>query len=429
MNLLARYKGSKEAKNAGWLIAGKLAQMLLSFVVSILTARYLGTANFGIINYANAYVAFFTALCTLGINSVIVKEFVDEPDRQGETLGSAIGLRLISSMLSVVMIVLIVNIVDRNDKTVLAVAFLCSLSLVFHAFDTFNYWFQSRYASKVTAFVTLIAYLVITVYRSLLLIFEKNVMWFAASAAVDYACVALLLYISYRRAGGPRLSFRFARAGRLLGKSYHYILSGMMVAVYGQTDKIMLKHMMDEATVGEYALATTICSLWTFVLTAVIDSVYPTIVKLYSEKRKEEFEKKNRQLYAVVIYLSAFVGIMFLFFGEWAIGLLYGQEYIGAAAPLRVVCWYTIFSYLGVARNAWILCENKQKYLKYMYLAAAGLNIVLNWFMIPVWGAVGAALASLLTQIATSMLLPCLIPAMRPNVRLMAEAFLLRGLK
>lgn len=429
MKLLARYKGSKEAKNAGWLIAGKLAQMLISFVISVLTARYLGSANFGIINYANAYAAFFTALCTLGINSVIVKEFVDEPDRQGETLGSAICLRLISSLLSVILIVAIVSAVDRNDRTVIAVAFLCSLSLVFHAFDMFNYWFQSRYASKVTAVVTLIAYLVITAYRSLLLIFEKDVMWFAASAAVDYACVALLLYVSYRKAGGPRLSFRFERARRLLGKSYHYILSGMMVAVYGQTDKIMLKHMMDEATVGQYSLATSICALWTFVLTAIIDSMYPTIVRLFSEKRKEEFEKKNRQLYAIVIYISSFVGIVFLIFGEWAIGLLYGQEYIGAAAPLKVVCWYTIFSYLGVARNAWILCENKQRYLKYMYLAAAGLNIALNWFMIPVWGAVGAGMASLLTQIATSMVIPCLIPAMRPNAKLMAEAFLLRGLK
>lgn len=429
MNLLSRFKGSKEAKNAGWIIVGKLVQMILSFVVSILTARYLGSSNFGIINYANAYVAFFTAFCTLGINSVIIKEFVDDPDKQGETLGSAIGLRTISSILSVVMIVGIVGIVDSNDSTIIWVAMLCSLSLVFQAVETFTYWFQARYASKTTAIATLIGYIVITTYKVILLILRKDVLWFAASSAVDHACIAFLLYVAYRKAGGPRLSFSFSRAKSMLGRSYHYILSGMMVAIYGQTDKIMLKHMLDESSVGLYSLATSLCSLWTFVLVAIIDSIYPTIIQLYADKAYAQFEKKNRQLYAIVIYVSAFVGLMILLFGEWAIALLYGQEYIGAAAPLKIVAWYTIFSYLGVARNAWIVCKNKQKYLKYMYFGAAVLNILLNLLLIPALGAVGAATASLITQVFTSIAIPYMIPAMRPNVKLMTEAFMLRKIR
>lgn len=429
MNLFLRFKGSKEAKNAGWIITGKLIQMVLSFVVSILTARYLGSSNFGIINYANAYVAFFTAFCTLGINSVIIKEFVDDPDRQGETLGSAIVLQTISSILSVIMIVGIVSIVDRDDSTIIWVAMLCSLSLVFQAVEAFNYWFQSRYASKTTAIATLIGYVVITFYKIILLLLKKDVLWFAASSAVDHACIAVLLYVAYRKAGGPRLSFSLNRAKGLLGRSYHYILSGMMVAIYGQTDKIMLKHMLDESSVGLYSLATSLCSFWTFVLVAIIDSIYPTIIQLYADKKYAQFEKKNRQLYAIVIYVSAFVGIMILLFGDWAIALLYGQEYIGAAAPLKVVAWYTIFSYLGVARNAWIVCENKQKYLKYMYFGAAVLNILLNLIMIPTWGAVGAAVASLITQVFTSVAIPYMIPAMRPNAKLMTEAFMLRKIR
>ena len=66
-------------KNAGWMIAGKIVQMLIGFVVGLLTARYLGPGNYGLINYAGAYTTFFAAICTLGINSVIVKEFVDAP--------------------------------------------------------------------------------------------------------------------------------------------------------------------------------------------------------------------------------------------------------------------------------------------------------------------------------------------------------------
>ena len=67
------FRGNKELNNASWLIAGKVIQMSLSLLIGVWTARYLGPGNYGTINYANSYVAFFMAFCTLGINSVIIK--------------------------------------------------------------------------------------------------------------------------------------------------------------------------------------------------------------------------------------------------------------------------------------------------------------------------------------------------------------------
>ena len=75
---------NKEFRNASWLIGGKIIQMLLSLVVGILAARYLGPSNYGTINYGLAYVSFFTAVCTLGLNNYIIKDFVDNPEQQGE---------------------------------------------------------------------------------------------------------------------------------------------------------------------------------------------------------------------------------------------------------------------------------------------------------------------------------------------------------
>lgn len=420
---------NKEVKNAAWIIICRIARMVIGLLLSIITARFLGPSNFGLINYGSAYVAFFTALCTLGLHSVIVKDFVDNGEKQGEILGTAVLLRVVASMLSVALITTIASIVDAGEKQTILVVICCSFGLVFQAFDTFNYWFQSRYESKVSSLASLVAYVVTSIYKIVLLISRKSVVWFACSTAVDYICIAVLLYIVYKRENGPSMTFSLKRAKFMLGRSYHYILAGMMSVIYGQTDKIMLKHMLDESSVGIYSLATSLCSLWTFVLAAIIESLYPTIIQLHANDNYANFEKKNRQLYAIVIYVSTFVGLMILLFGEWAIALLYGQEYIGAAAPLKVVAWYTIFSYLGVARNAWIVCENKQRYLKYMYFGAAVLNILLNLLMIPTWGAVGAAAASLITQVFTSIVIPYMIPAMRPNAKLMTEAFMLRKIR
>lgn len=423
-----RFKNSKEAKNASWVICGKLAQMMLSLFVGILTARYLGPSNYGTISYANSYIAFFTSLCTLGINSVIIKDFVENPQEQGVAIGTTLIMRFVSSFFSAIMIFCIVSVVDHDESTTIVVTALCSMALMFQVLDTFNYWFQSRYESKITSIATFVAYTATALYRLVLLALHKDVRWFAFATSVDYIILGALLFFVYKKYNGPKLSVSPKKGKSLLVQSYHYILSGMMVAIYGQTDKFMLKHMLDETSVGYYSTATSINLMWVFILQAIIDSLYPTIMRLYGEDR-EQFNRKNRQLYSIVIYVSMAVAICFMLFAPLIIKILYGNAYMPAVGPLRIITWYTIFSYLGVARNAWIVCENKQKYLKYMYFSAAFINIGLNYLFIPTFGASGAALASLITQICTSFILPCFWKEMRQNVKLMLDAFLLRGIK
>lgn len=417
--------GNHEVKNAAWLIGGRVAQMALSLFIGVFTARYLGPANHGLINYGIAYTAFFTALCNLGLNSVIIKDFVDYPDEQGEAIGSALVMRLISSLLSVVMTIGIVSFLDKGEPLTIAVVALCNLGSVFHIFETFNYWFQAQYKSKVTSIATLFAYGVTSAYKIALLVLGKDVRWFAFASSVDYIVIAVFLIISYKQNGGMKLKFSINKCKQLLKVSYNYILSSLMVSVYGQTDKLMLKHFMNESEVGYYATATAICAMWSFVLQAIIDSIYPTIIRLYSVS-KEAFIKKNRQLYAIVFYISCFVSVCIVLLGDWGIKLLYGEMYAPAALPLKIITWYTAFSYLGVARNAWIVSEGKQRYLKFIYFGAAVLNVLLNCIFIPLMGGAGAAFASLITQIFTSIILPYFISELRPNARMIIDAILLK---
>lgn len=417
---------SKETKNALWLIGGKVAQMVLSLFVGIFSARYLGPSNYGLVNYGVALVSFFMSFCTLGINSIIIKDFFDHPEEQGQAIGSAIGMRFFSSLCSCICIICISFVLDYGDWETIVIVALCSISLLFHVFDTINYWFQSQYKSHISSVALFLAYFATSAYKIVLLILNKSVFWFAFATSVDYIVLSVLLLVFYKKHGGSRLSFSWKKGKSLLGKSYHYILSGMMVAIYGQTDKLMLKQMLDESAVGYYATATALCSMWTFVLTAIIDAMYPTIIQSFKQD-KTLFEKKNRQLYAIVFYITVFVSVAFVLLGDFVIKMLYGEAFLPAAMPLKVITWYTAFSYFGVARNAWMVCNEKQKYLKYMYIFAAILNIVLNSVFIPAWGATGAALASLITQVFTSIVLPYCIKDIRPNAKLMIEAIMLKN--
>ncbi len=426
--MITKILKNKTFKNAGWLIGGKVVQMMISLVVGLLTARYLGPSNYGLINYAAAYTAFFSSFCTLGINSVLVKEFVDNRGSEGKVIGTALVLKAMASFLSAVTVVCIVSIVDAGETETILVVGLSSLGLIFHIFETINYLFQSHLQSKVTAIASLVAYTLTAVYKVILLITGQSVAWFAFATSVDYICVGIILLVVYRKYYGERLAFSFQYGKQLLSKSYHFILPSLMVAIYGQTDKIMLKQMISDAEIGYYSTALAVCSMWCFVLSAIIDSMYPSIMEAHKTD-EEIFAKRNRQLYAIIFYVSVVVSLILTAFAEWVILLLYGEAYLPSVSPLRIVTWYTAFSYLGVARNAWIVCKEKQKYLKYVYFSAALANVVLNLVFIPLWGASGAAVASLVAQVLTTMVVPFFIKGLRENSKLMIEAIFLKRIK
>lgn len=401
--------------------------MIINLVVGLLTARYLGPSNYGLINYAGAYISFFSALCTLGINSVLVKELIERPNEQGEILGSSILMRILSSLLSAVSIIGIVSIVDRDEPTTILIVALCTVGIVFHVFEVFNYWFQAQLRSKVTALVSLVAYIITAAYKVILLVVGADVVWFALATSVDYICIAVFLYGCYRKCGGAKLEVVWSTCKRILSKSCYFILPGLMVAVYGQTDKLMLKQMISDEEIGFYATATAICGMWCFVLSAIIDSLYPSIMQSHSTGDEAGFERKNKILYAIVFYVSMVVSVGFVLLAKPVILILYGEAYLPAVNPLRIITWYTAFSYLGVARNAWIVAKDRQKYLFWIYLSAAVANVLLNIALIPLWGASGAALASLVAQILTTMVVPFFIKPLRRNSMMMVEAILLKG--
>lgn len=412
-------KTGKVARNAAWIIGIQLIKSILSLVISMLTARFLGPSNFGTINYAASIVAFVAPIMYLGLTGVLVQELVSEPEKEGEILGTSITLSFISSILCVGAVVAFVSIVNHDEHETIIVCALYSVLLIFQALEIMIYWFQAKLLSKYSSIVSLIAYIVISAYKIFLLATQKSIYWFAVSNAFDYMLIAIGLMIVYKKLGGARLRFSFQTAKKLFSKSKHYIVSNMMITIFAQTDRIMLKLMIDDAATGYYSAAVTCAGMTSFIFSAIIDSFRPLIFD--SKKQDNElFEKNMCRLYGIIIYLSLLQSLGISLLAEPIIKILYGAEYLPAVNPLRLVVWYTTFSYLGSVRNVWILAEDKQKYLWIINLSGALTNVVLNYFLIPVMGVMGAALASLITQIFTNVIIGFIIrPIMHSNALMM----------
>ena len=412
---------NKVAKNATWIIACKIVQSVLALVINMFTARYLGPSNFGLITYAASLVAFVVPLMQLGLNNIMVQELVNRPEEEGKILGTSITLSLISSLACIAGVTAFAAIANRGEPVTIVVCLLYSLNLIFQALEMIRYWFQAKLISKYTSIISLIAYMVVSGYKLFLLITAKNVFWFAVSNAFDFAIIAFGAIIIYSKKGGARFAFSWELAKRMLTKSRHYIVSSMMVTIFAQTDKIMLKLMLDETHTGYYGAAVECAGVTTFVFVAIIDSFRPSIFEAL-KKSEESFERRLKMLYSIVIYLSLAQSVAMTVFAKLVVRILYGAKYAPATGALMVVVWYTTFSYLGSVRNIWILAKDKQRYLWIINLLGAVANVLLNASLIPFIGIYGAAIASLVTQFFTNVIVGFILRPIRPNNIIMMEA-------
>lgn len=410
--ILNKFKTSKIAKNSLWMIMTTVVQMIISLIVNMIVARYLTVSDYGVINYGLSFINFFIGICTLGLNSITIKYLVSERENQGNILGTCIGMRLISSVLSVFMILFLVIILN-DSKTIIVATFLQSISLIFDSFSTINFWFQHKLQSKYTAIISFVAYLFFASYKIILVLLNKSVYWFAFSNCVSYIIIAILLIILYKKQGGQKLSFSWFKGKEMLMHSYHFILSSLMVALYAQTDKIMIGNMIDDiSAVGLYAVSTTIINLWSFLPNAIINSFSPVLVEK-KKKSNEQYIVKLKQLYSIIFWSGIAYTIFILIFGKILITILYGQKYLGGLSSLRVSIFGVVFSFIGVVREFWLVCENKEKYAKWFSIIGVVTNIILNYILIPIMGIVGAAVATTCTQIVTGIIVTILFKETR----------------
>lgn len=418
----------KIISNSGWIIGCKLIKAVLTLIITMIISRYFGPSNFGLINYASSLVTFVTPIMKLGIDSIIVYELINNEEEQGKILGTTIILNAIMSFICIVSIILFVLLMNPGEFDTLIVCGLYSIVLIFEAFEMIQYWFQAKLISKFCSIAMILSYIVVSAFQIILLLLKLDIYWFAISSSIDYFLISLFLILIYKFKFKGTFSFSTATAKKLFNKSKYYIVSSLMVTIFAQTDKVMIKIIVDNAAVGYYSAAVTAASMLSFVFAAIIDSARPSIFEA-SKNSKKEFEKKLKYLYSIIIYFSLFTSLFICFLSPVIVNVLYGKSYLLSINILRVIVWYTTFSYIGTVRNIWILANNKQKYLWIINLSGAILNIVLNLIFINAFGIIGAAIASVLTQIFTNFILGFILKPIYNNNKILIEAIKLSNIK
>ena len=429
-NVLKNEAAARIIKNSSWLVGDKVFTMLIGVFVTAIVARYFGPENYGQFNYALSFVALFSTLSVLGLETLTVKAIVDREHDEGTILCTSLALRIIGGVVLTVLAVIIIRIMEPHEKHLHTLVLLMSLAMVFQSLEVIEYWIQAYQRAKISSIIRMGAYVIMAALKIVLVVSGGNLIHYALIHVLNVIIVGSALVIAYfiKREHKLKWKVNIGYGLSILSKSWYLILSGLMVTLYMQIDKVMLGFLMDTKTeVGIYSAAVQVAAMWYFVPLAFITSIKPVIM----DKKKTDtngYHKSVQLLYTMVAWMGIGFGIVILLFSKTIINILYGASYAQAANILTVSIWAGTFAMLGSARGSWLICEDLQRYSAIFTGTGALVNVVMNYILIPFWGGYGAAIATLFSQITVALIVPSFFKKTRISSVMMLRAFKLEGL-
>ena len=421
-------KGNRLFNNISWIFFGNVAYAAFKFLLDALIARFLSLNDNGMLNYANSIVTFITVICGLGFSSIITREFVEDKASSGKALCSCIVSQSVVGLVSVISLQFIIRIISPDEPSLYPIVLLQSLSSIFSSLSLFVYWFRYKNQAKLVAILRIVAFVLSGIWRLGAVVFTDSLIFYTIGLLSETIFFGAFLLVAFFKTNKTGFSFSFSLVKKILKSSYPFIFSALLTTIYGQTDKVMLKSMMDNEAVALYSVALHLAVALSMIPSTLIEGFRPEVMEL-KFKNEQLYLKRFRQLYAIIFWVSVAYGLFVTVFAKQIILILYGEKYLGAVGALSLVVWYSAFSYFGSVNNMYMVSEYKAQWVQITTLAGAICNVILNYLMIPYWGIMGAALASLLTQFVANFLFMWIVKGLRPGFYNMLKGITLRDIR
>ena len=411
--------------NSTWLLADKAVRMGVGLVVGVWLARYLGPERFGRFNYAIAFVALFSPIAIFGLDGIVVRELVRRPECKREILGSAFAIRIVGSFLAFSLALAAILTVREGDRQSQWLVGIIAAGMIFQAFDIADLWFQSQVRSRYSVLAKSGAFLALTAVKIWLILSQAGLVAFAWVATAELALGALGLSIAFTLTGNRWLDLRPSREGvaTLLRESWPLLLSGLAAMLYLRIDQVLLAQMAGEREVGLYAAAARLSEMWYLIPPVMVSSVTPFLTEARAESA-EVYYQRLLQLFTILARVAYMVAIPVTLLAAPLVSLIYGDAYRQAGVVLAVHIWTILFVFLGAGAVPWIINERLTRLALFQTGLGAATNIALNLYLIPLYGAIGAALAALCSQCVSAWLANGILADGRKLFRLQARAML-----
>ncbi len=414
--------------NMSWSSAEQLVRMLAGLITSIWLARYLGPEQFGTYSLVLSTIAIASSLVPLAADQIVQRELIHTPDRNAQVLSAAIFMRASGAVLAAGVAATAIDWLRPTQPGVHPLALFAGLVLLLSPLDALTNWFASQLNQRPVFFAKVPALLIVFAVRLGLIALGAPLLAFVAILSLEMALSGIALLSAYRGTGHhlaampPSPELRRA----IWRDSWPLVIAGITSMLYLKIDVLMLAAVKGDAAVGIYGAATRLSEVWYAIPMIVSVSLQPVLYGL-RQNNPTAYASTRTLVYALMAWSALAIAAGVTVLAAPVSELLFGPKFLPSASVLQVHIWACIPMFLGVADACFLIAEGRIKTAMARPLVGLITNVALNAALIPPLGAVGAAIATLVSYSAATFCV-AIPPRSRPHALAMARALTPAGL-
>lgn len=412
------------------LLGERVFRMGIAFFMLAWVARYLGVKDFGELNYALAFGEMFSPLFEIASSQFIFRDLVTHPALKSEILGTYFWIKTIAGVVVFLLTTITIFILQPDNILTVKLVVILSIPSFLRGFNGIECWFKSQLEMKYTVFIRNGLFIGVTLARIFLLQLQAPLVAFAWLVMIENTLNIVALIFTYKVTGNEILAWRanWTRAKKLMKISFPLIFASLSIVIYMRIDQVMLGQLADSKSVGIYSAAVRLSELWPFTSTIIVQSIAPSIIaaKKVSEELYYQKLQKLSNSQALLVYCIA---IPMTFLATPFTVLIFGEEYALAGPILAVHIWSSMFGFLGYVKDIWITTEELTGFAFIFSTAGAVMNVTLNFWLIPKYQGMGAAIATVISYGFADYVMCFLYPPARKFGRIMTQAMTLNLIK
>lgn len=392
-------------KNSIFNMAYKGFTALFPLITTTYISRVLLPEGVGRVAYANSIVAYFVMLASLGLPSYGVKAIAQNDstrEQRSRTFFELFLINLTATVLCIIAYFLFVNhfahFTDRrplfNVMGLMLILNVFNIDWFYQGMEEYSYIATRSFAVKILSFFAM-------------LLFVKD--------ADDYLVYALILCVA--TAGNNLLNAVNLRKyvspgnyGLNLGQHMRPVMillaSTVATEIYTMLDTVMLEYYHGETYVGYYSNPVKIVRMTYTVVIALVAVFYPRISMYFKEKNEKACNELISRGTKILLILALPCTVGLALTAEYVVPLLFGAEFLPSVSTLRILSVLVlVFSVAYFLGHVVLTAAGKERLILRATVVGAVVNAAANFLLIPGFGQDGAAVASVLSEVAVTGIL------------------------
>lgn len=396
---------SRVVKNSSFLMVSSLISNMMMFLLTLFTARYLGTFNFGLISSATSLIGVFGVFCDLGLGMYAVQKVSRDYSLTQRYFGTSFVLRVILSIITFIAYLIFVYLSNFSGDA-FGVMFVIGVYMFLNSLTGFYYsLYQSNEEMQYQTLVNTI-YSVGVLLIALIFIYLHGNVVFVASAYPLAMFISFIIGSVIKFKKYPKFTFDFNRDFiiELVKNGIPFGISSVFTSIYFWIAAILLTFMSGSVSVGLFSSAQKLILVLSAMFALLSSGVFPVMSQLYVTDTKK-LSNLYMKLLKFMLILAIPIAVGTFIYSSDIMLIIYGPEYLNATIVLDVMIWAVVFMFLSGTSSTLLNAISKQFLVTKVVMVGAIFSVIVNYVLISQYSYVGASITSVLTEVLMLILM------------------------